>query len=103
MSGYNNNSHETMKGFVSIMETKKLPRYDTSRLTPYICIYLSNMSINKRDQESINYDPKYKSLNARWFTKSDKTRTPMTDDIIEQGVIFELRDPDGSRSGTDKY
>ena len=31
MSGYNDNVHDTMQGFVSIIEAKKIPGYDPSR------------------------------------------------------------------------
>ena len=65
-----------MQGFVLIMEATNPPGYHPSSLTYYICIDHYNMGMNKRDQESINYDYKYKSLNARWFTKVNKLLCP---------------------------
>ena len=103
MSGYNDNAHDTMQGFVSIIEATKLPGYNPSHLTFYIYIGISDLGTKKRDQALINYDSKYKSLNARLFTKVDKTPTPTTDNILKREAIVELRDPDGSSSGTEKY
>ena len=102
MSGYNDNAHDTMQGFVSIVEAANIPGYDTSRLTCCIYIAIYELGVKKRDRASIKYGSKYKSLNARWFTKFDKTPTPMTGDIIERDVIFELRELDGSRYGTER-
>ena len=100
MSGYSDNAHDTMQGFFSIMMTTKLPRYYPSRLTSCVFITPFGMGMKKRDRASINDNSKYKSLNARWFTKVGKTPTPMTGDILELDVTIELKDPGGSISLT---
>ena len=54
MSGYSNNAHDTMQGFVSIMEATKLPGYYPSCLASCICIALSELGMKNRGRASIN-------------------------------------------------
>ena len=58
MSGYNDNAHDTIQGFVSIGEAENIPAYDPSRLTCCIYIAIYDLGMKKRDQASINYGSK---------------------------------------------
>ena len=58
MSIYNDNAHDTMQEFLSIMEAENFPGYYPSCLTCFVSNEIYELGMKKRDRASINYGSK---------------------------------------------